>query len=59
MCVDNSHTERYVYPDITIVKADTMNFTDFHEDILLSQLAIIEILSKPTENYDITEKFDA
>lgn len=36
-----------------------MNFTDFHEDILLSQLAIIEILSKPTENYDITEKFDA
>jgi Uma2 family endonuclease len=59
MRVHNPHTERYVYPDITIVKADAMNFKDYHEDILLSPLAIIEILSKSTENYDRTEKFDA
>jgi Uma2 family endonuclease len=57
--VFNPATARYVYPDIVIAEADTMVFSDSNEDVLLNPLVIIEILSKSTEQYDRTEKFDA
>lgn len=55
--VHNPLTMRYLYPDIVIAETATMIFADQEEDILLTPLTIIEILSKSTENYDRTEKF--
>lgn len=57
--VHNPRTQNYVYPDITIVSCDSMQFVDDKDDILLNPLLIIEILSKSTESYDRTDKFDA
>jgi Uma2 family endonuclease len=59
MRVHNPVSGRYVYPDLTIVKEDFMRFADDREDVLLTPMVIIEILSKSTEQYDRTEKFDA
>jgi Uma2 family endonuclease len=57
--VHNPRTMRYLYPDIVVAETAQMDFADNFDDTLLNPLVIIEILSKSTENYDRTKKFDA
>ena len=52
--VKNRH---YTYPDVTVAPAEA-EFEDGRLDILLNPVAIFEVLSPSTENYDRKEKFD-
>jgi Uma2 family endonuclease len=47
----------YAYPDIVIV-CGKPEFLDGEFDTLLNPIAIIEVLSNSTSNYDRTKKFD-
>ncbi len=50
-------TGLYTYPDIAIA-CGKPEFEDFKDDILLNAIAIIEVLSPSTENYDRGTKFE-
>lgn len=47
---------KYAYPDISIA-CEPEYFEDYHQDILLNPVVIIEILSDSTEAYDRGKKF--
>ena len=47
---------KYVYPDITIVCGAAI-LTDNHDDTLTNPVAIIEVLSPSTEDYNFGRKF--
>jgi Uma2 family endonuclease len=48
----------YTYPDILIVKGE-LELQEGRKDTLTNPLAIIEVLSKSTQNYDKGDKFTA
>lgn len=48
----------YFYPDVVIVCGQP-RFEDEHEDNLLNPVAVIEVLSPSTEDFDRTQKFFA
>ncbi len=48
---------RYVYPDITIVRGEG-EFQDHEQRELLNPAVIIEILSPSTAQHDLTDKFE-
>ena len=58
MRVSIPSTQRYVYPDASVVCGDS-RFEDEHEDSLDNPTLIIEILSPSTERYDRGKKFQA
>jgi Uma2 family endonuclease len=51
------HTDRYVYPDVSVVCGDPQ-FEDDENDILLNPTVIVEVLSPTTEAYDRGKKLD-
>ncbi|UJR86224.1 Hypothetical protein I5071_83060 [Sandaracinus amylolyticus] len=51
-------TERYVYPDATVV-CGRAQLEDDHQDVLLNPTVVIEVLSAGTEAFDRGEKFAA
>jgi Uma2 family endonuclease len=48
----------YTYPDIMIIQGD-LQFQEGRKDTLTNPSAIIEVLSKSTQNYDKGDKFTA
>lgn len=50
---------RYVYPDITVVKGETIADTTAPIGVVLNPTLIIEILSSLTKGYDKGKKFVA
>ncbi|HEX3684166.1 MAG TPA: Uma2 family endonuclease [Bryobacteraceae bacterium] len=46
----------YAYPDV-MVTCGELQIADEHDDIVLNPVVLIEVLSKPTRNYDRGEKF--
>lgn len=52
------HTDRYVYPDVSVVCGEPQ-FEDDENDILLNPTVIVEVLSPTTEAYDRGKKFDS
>jgi len=48
--------DKYTYPDI-VISCDKEVFEDESEDVLLTPLVIIEVLSESTEAYDRGDKF--
>lgn len=57
MRVKDPASDRYVYPDATVVCAGPA-FLDDVEDTLLNPTVLVEVLSPSTEAYDRGEKFD-
>jgi Uma2 family endonuclease len=51
------NTDRYVYPDVSVVCGKTQ-FEDEERDILLNPTVIVEVLSDSTEASDRGKKFD-
>jgi Uma2 family endonuclease len=51
------NTDRYVYPDVSVV-CGKAQFEDEERDILLNPTVIVEVLSDSTEAYDRGKKFD-
>ena len=47
----------YCYPDVVVV-CDEPEFADNHNDTLINPTLIVEVLSKPTKDYDRGEKFE-
>lgn len=50
-------TNRYVYPDASVVCGDT-RFEDLARDTVLNPVVVVEVLSDSTEAYDRGEKFE-
>ncbi len=48
---------RYVYPDVTIVRGEA-EYNDAGKRELLNPTVIIEVLSPSTEQHDLTDKFE-
>lgn len=55
--VNVSATGLYTYPDVLVV-CGTPQFSDEYKDTLLNPLLIVEVLSKSTESYDRSKKFE-
>lgn len=51
-------TSKYTYPDVMIVKGQPV-YTDTSKTTITNPIAIAEVLSNSTQNYDQSEKFDA
>jgi len=51
-------TDRYVYPDVSVVCGDPQ-FEDEETDVLLNPTVIVEVLSATTEAYDRGKKLDS
>lgn len=51
-------TNKYTYPDVMIVKGQPV-YTDTSKTTIANPIAIAEVLSSSTQNYDQSEKFDA
>ncbi len=58
MRVHNPLTNSYCYPDVTVVKGQSL-LKDKEFDNLLNPVLIVEVLSKSTEAYDREDKFAA
>jgi Uma2 family endonuclease len=58
MRVHNPLTNSYCYPDVIVVKGQSL-LTDKQDDTLLNPVLIVEVLSKSTEAYDREDKFTA
>lgn len=56
MRINISSSERYVYPDASIV-CERPRYTDDSRDTLLNPRVIVEVLSDSTEAYDRGDKF--
>lgn len=57
MRVKIKRTGLMTYPDAS-VSCGEPEFEDGHKDMLLNPVLIVEVLSKSTENYDRSKKFD-
>src|SRR5437660_2569707 len=56
MKVHRVHSNRFFYPDVTVVCGDS-RFVDDNRDVLLNPILLIEVLSNDTESFDRGEKF--
>jgi Uma2 family endonuclease len=56
MKVKIDYLDKYTYPDV-VLSCDNEIFEDEYEDVLLTPLVIIEVLSDSTEAYDRGDKF--
>jgi Uma2 family endonuclease len=57
MRVRISNTGMYAYPDVVVTCGEEL-FADDNSDILLNPIALFEVLSESTANYDRGDKFE-
>jgi len=57
MRVRISNTGMYAYPDVVVTGGEEL-FADDNSDILLNPIALFEVLSESTANYDRGDKFE-
>lgn len=48
---------KYVYPDITVIKQQPLGEVPFKDYIIYQPLLIVEVLSDSTRKHDLTDKF--
>lgn len=57
MKVNIEGENKYVYPDITVIKQQPLGEVPFKDYIIYQPLLIVEVLSDSTRKHDLTDKF--